>query len=1056
MLNFSSVELCCGTIEEQQESGLTAATAAAGVADVPVIMMCCVCAMDMWADELGCFATVPSIVVHAGSCSCPASPQMERATRTLQRSLSKQEQVESEAGDDAESWGKAGDQENSVTTEPSTGDTTQDLSSQQQEQGQQQQTGMPLPDVPVSSSPLRPKSQNSKVKLLVRSHAMREETSPPPDPERATLEPPVTTTPTTGRPSSRLRLKYQGSSQGSMDSNSPLSLSRDSSTEQPPTGDSSGVDLPAFLTETVNRSHKDRQLLLRIEQDLLALARDTKRTQFKFPSMSSYQRMLVHRMAALYNMEHNVDPSGTLVVVARTQATKVPELRLRDQVRGELEPEPRRSILKRDTNSLEDTGFKASVESRRSKSFEEREEEYEKARKRIFKQDGEGARVMRGDSGLGEGDEVRSSQEELRGTWAAGGPTWSSSDSSDGRPQLLRPSPPHASTLRPTRLLKVESFESREHLRANSLRQAVSKSYSFGGYSGGVAAPSLARGDSLVSTHSAGARLLTKQDSGGSSVASRLSPLSSGYKSLGSQRSDATLSATPSPTATPLLPQGPPPSTLNSHHHNHPGPTLVWAVTNMDSTGQPYLNSDGSLYRYDPANPPRLIPATDPPPVHCAPQPPSIQVHPSYTCAPAPAPPPPPPPPPPVEYHQPPQQVVYTYTAAAASAHQQHSHPPCHPQEGCVGTVGAVSELATFLAGLQMGSAESNSCPPPQSATSYVMAPSWAPPQQQQQQQHVSSSAPRPPLLPQPTSPPQQSSTVVMPANQQTVLLMPPQRPMPLFPHSASEGYYSPPQQLLPPPAVSNNNPSGIYSTQHGISPSTPLMRPPGPGGEVNSFSNATSSSFMPATPTGICPTSLPPFCFSPSQEAVSTTSGGVAMAAAALPPATTVARAWCPGCLQSSSNRHHNSSSLFTPLSQLVLHLSPPQQPQMLSQENIPGPSSGSTPAPLCFSCQPPWQHSWPPGKLRVAPEACWGGAPLPHNQSQGRAGHANTTGRGLLLAGMVPGCPDQTLVSQRGHAFAGQADPNKPPLLPFTILPSFHHSSSTSEHLPPWGGTS
>jgi encore-like protein len=87
----------------------------------------------------------------------------------------------------------------------------------------------------------------------------------------------------------------------------------------------------------------------------------SRRTQFKFPTMSSYQRMLVHRMAALYNMEHNVDPSGTQVVVARTQATKIPELRLRDQIRGELEPEPRRSILKRDTNSLEDTGFKVII-----------------------------------------------------------------------------------------------------------------------------------------------------------------------------------------------------------------------------------------------------------------------------------------------------------------------------------------------------------------------------------------------------------------------------------------------------------------------------------------------------------------------------------------------------------------------------------------------------------------------------------------------------------------------------------------------------------------------
>jgi hypothetical protein len=55
---------------------------------------------------------------------------------------------------------------------------------------------------------------------------MREETSPPPDPERATLEPPLSGTPTVGRPSSRLRLKHQGSSQGSMDSSSPLSLSR--------------------------------------------------------------------------------------------------------------------------------------------------------------------------------------------------------------------------------------------------------------------------------------------------------------------------------------------------------------------------------------------------------------------------------------------------------------------------------------------------------------------------------------------------------------------------------------------------------------------------------------------------------------------------------------------------------------------------------------------------------------------------------------------------------------------------------------------------------------
>lgn len=83
-----------------------------------------------------------------------------------------------------------------------------------------------------------------------------------------------------------------------------------------------------------------------------------RRTQFKFPPMSSYQRMLVHRMSALYNMEHNVDSTGAQVVVAKTATSKTPDLRLRDQIRGDLEMEPRKSILKRDTNSLDDPNSK--------------------------------------------------------------------------------------------------------------------------------------------------------------------------------------------------------------------------------------------------------------------------------------------------------------------------------------------------------------------------------------------------------------------------------------------------------------------------------------------------------------------------------------------------------------------------------------------------------------------------------------------------------------------------------------------------------------------------
>jgi len=63
-------------------------------------------------------------------------------------------------------------------------------------------------------------------------------------------------------------------------------------------------------------------------------------------------------MSALYNMEHNVDSTGAQVVVAKTANSKMPELRLRDQIRGDLEIEPRKSILKRDTNSLDDPNSK--------------------------------------------------------------------------------------------------------------------------------------------------------------------------------------------------------------------------------------------------------------------------------------------------------------------------------------------------------------------------------------------------------------------------------------------------------------------------------------------------------------------------------------------------------------------------------------------------------------------------------------------------------------------------------------------------------------------------
>jgi len=246
---------------------------------------------------------------------------------------------------------------------------TKDIRDDTQHQ-QQQRAGLSRAnsvDTEDKSPPPPPRVRShAKVKLLVRSHAMREETSPPPDPEAhhvPVLGPaPVqqqqpqtasTNSLSVARPSSRHKLRHQSSSQGSMDSSSPC-LSRDSSTEQ--YTDSTGVDLQQFIMDTLNRNQKDRILLLKIEQELVNLAKDNKRIHYKFPQMSSYQRMLVHRVAAYFGMDHNVDQTGNAVIVNRTKNTRLPDTKFRDHIREELlfPEEPRRSILKRDSSSFED------------------------------------------------------------------------------------------------------------------------------------------------------------------------------------------------------------------------------------------------------------------------------------------------------------------------------------------------------------------------------------------------------------------------------------------------------------------------------------------------------------------------------------------------------------------------------------------------------------------------------------------------------------------------------------------------------------------------------
>lgn len=47
----------------------------------------------------------------------------------------------------------------------------------------------------------------------------------------------------------------------------------------------------------------------------------------RFPAASSYHRMLIHRTAAFFGMEHNVDSeTQTCVIVTKSRNTRIPDV----------------------------------------------------------------------------------------------------------------------------------------------------------------------------------------------------------------------------------------------------------------------------------------------------------------------------------------------------------------------------------------------------------------------------------------------------------------------------------------------------------------------------------------------------------------------------------------------------------------------------------------------------------------------------------------------------------------------------------------------------------
>ncbi|XP_072307829.1 R3H domain-containing protein 2 isoform X6 [Eucyclogobius newberryi] len=227
---------------------------------------------------------------------------------------------------------------------------------------------------------------NAKVKL-VRSLAVCEESSGPfsdGPPESDIIQLHISC-PSDKEEEKSSKDEYENEEKEKKDKVPRKMLSRDSSQEYT---DSTGIDVHEFLVNTLKNNPRDRMMLLKLEQDILEFINDDNNQYKKFPQMTSYHRMLLHRVAAYFGMDHNVDQTGKAVIINKTSNTRIPEQRFSEHIKDERNMDfQKKFILKRDDASMDKDDNQIRVplqDGRRSKSIEEREEEYQRVRDRIF------------------------------------------------------------------------------------------------------------------------------------------------------------------------------------------------------------------------------------------------------------------------------------------------------------------------------------------------------------------------------------------------------------------------------------------------------------------------------------------------------------------------------------------------------------------------------------------------------------------------------------------------------------------------------------------------
>ncbi|NXS52212.1 R3HD1 protein, partial [Brachypteracias leptosomus] len=438
---------------------------------------------------------------------------------------------------------------------------------------------------------------NTKLKL-VRSLAVCEEYPPPPTAEISQdLQEKIQIQLSQSFEKEEKPAKDETEKEKSSDKLSRKMLSRDSSQEYT---DSTGIDLHEFLVNTLKNNPRDRMMLLKLEQEILDFIGNNEVPRKKFPPMTSYHRMLLHRVAAYFGLEHNVDQSGKSVIVNKTSNTRIPDQKFCEHIKDDKSDDfQKRYILKRDNSSLDKDDNQMRIrlkDDRRSKSIEEREEEYQRARERIFAQDSLCSQENYFTDKRIQEEETNSTQQRrqiLRINKETSGRSANSHQSStENELKYCEPRP-------------WSSTDSDSSIR--NLKPAVTKASSFSGIS------VLTRGDSSGSSKSTGRLSKTGSESSssvGSSTGSlshtqqplpvpALSQPSHGtpavYPTVSTSNSlsfDGGISGQVAPTSSsffllPLEAAGIP-----------PGSVLI-----NPQTGQPFLNPDGTPVVYNPPMP---------------------------------------------------------------------------------------------------------------------------------------------------------------------------------------------------------------------------------------------------------------------------------------------------------------------------------------------------------------------------------------------------------------------------------------------------------------------